>query len=161
MKKKLILSLGSNIEPRDKNIKDAVLLLNKSFCLEKISSIYETAPQDDIRQEYFYNICVIYSVSHKTAFDILHIIKNIERNMGRVKEKNRPKGPRNIDIDILFLGKVKLDTSELTIPHKSMFNRRFVLEPLLEILPENSKYIKKYKLFYLLHRCMNQDVKKR
>jgi 2-amino-4-hydroxy-6-hydroxymethyldihydropteridine diphosphokinase len=58
----------------------------------------------------------------------------IELAMGR--KRTEPKGPRTIDMDIIFFGDEVLDTKELTIPHPAMQHRRFVLEPLAEIAPE-------------------------
>jgi 2-amino-4-hydroxy-6-hydroxymethyldihydropteridine diphosphokinase len=57
----------------------------------------------------------------------------IERAMGR--ERNRPKGPRNIDLDLLLFDNDIVNTSDLTLPHPSMHERRFVLAPLAEIAP--------------------------
>ena len=54
--------------------------------------------------------------------------------MGR--RRIQPKGPRNIDIDILLFGDSVISTPELQIPHPAMHERRFVLEPLAEIAPE-------------------------
>jgi len=55
----------------------------------------------------------------------------VEQSMGRMRAES--KGPRTIDIDILFFGNDILDTPELTVPHPAMHQRRFVLEPLAEI----------------------------
>ena len=60
----------------------------------------------------------------------------VEQSMGRIRTE--PKGPRTIDIDILFFGNEVLDTPELTVPHPAMHQRRFVLEPLAEIAPDGS-----------------------
>ena len=54
--------------------------------------------------------------------------------MGR--ERTQPKGPRTIDIDIIFFGDAVLDTPDLSVPHPAMQQRRFVLEPLAEIAPD-------------------------
>jgi 7,8-dihydro-6-hydroxymethylpterin-pyrophosphokinase len=58
----------------------------------------------------------------------------IEREMGR--QRNRPKGPRTIDLDILLFGNAVIHTPQLEVPHPAMHQRRFVLEPLAEIAPE-------------------------
>ena len=60
----------------------------------------------------------------------------VEQPWGR--RRTEPKGPRTIDIDILFFGNTVLDTPELTVPHPAMQQRRFVLEPLAEIAPDAS-----------------------
>jgi 2-amino-4-hydroxy-6-hydroxymethyldihydropteridine diphosphokinase len=67
---------------------------------------------------------------------MLRVVQRIERELGRVRTGATPRGPRLIDVDILLLGNVVIETEQLTIPHPRMFGRRFVLEPLLEIAPE-------------------------
>ena len=70
----------------------------------------------------------------KTARELLHLALQIEAAMGRLRM--RSKGPRKIDIDILLFGDLVVDEPGLKIPHPSMHQRRFVLEPLVEIAPE-------------------------
>jgi 2-amino-4-hydroxy-6-hydroxymethyldihydropteridine diphosphokinase len=65
---------------------------------------------------------------------LLARIRQIERDMGR--RRVTPKGPRNIDLDILFYGRTVIATAELEVPHPRMAQRRFVLEPLAEIAPD-------------------------
>jgi 2-amino-4-hydroxy-6-hydroxymethyldihydropteridine diphosphokinase len=68
--------------------------------------------------------------------ELLHSIKQIEREMGRPPQKNNTYEDRPIDIDILLYGELIMQTPELTVPHPLMHIRRFVLEPLAEIAPE-------------------------
>jgi 2-amino-4-hydroxy-6-hydroxymethyldihydropteridine diphosphokinase len=144
MKNKLILSLGSNIEPRLDYLKEAILLLNAEFKFIRVSSVYETGPVDYLKQDDFYNICAEYETGADDPFELLKITKEIEKKIGRGKSID--KGPRKIDIDIIFFGNHSENTEVLMIPHKEMLKRKFVLEPLLEILPEDSEYIEKYDL---------------
>jgi 7,8-dihydro-6-hydroxymethylpterin-pyrophosphokinase len=65
---------------------------------------------------------------------LLQRVREIERQMGR--QRVTPKGPRNIDIDVLFYGRSVIATAELVVPHPRMTQRRFVLEPLAEIAPD-------------------------
>jgi 2-amino-4-hydroxy-6-hydroxymethyldihydropteridine diphosphokinase len=65
--------------------------------------------------------------------DLLDTIQKIETQQQRVK--TRRWGPRTIDIDILFYGDMRMETAELTIPHKELFNRAFVTIPLLDLIP--------------------------
>ena len=65
---------------------------------------------------------------------LLTAIRRIEEELGRTREI--PKGPRNIDIDILLLDSTIVEKEDLQIPHSAMHERRFVLEPLVEIAPE-------------------------
>ena len=155
----LILSLGSNIEPKRENLIKAIEKLNRVFCLNSISSLYLTEPLDVIDQDNFLNLAVSYFSNVKDPYKILRIVKNIEKKIGRIKDKNRPKGPRKIDIDIIFFENYEMYSEDLIIPHKGLFNRRFVLEPLIEILPEDSIYLNKYNLLEHLKKVENQNIK--
>jgi 2-amino-4-hydroxy-6-hydroxymethyldihydropteridine diphosphokinase len=154
----LVLSLGSNIDPRKKFLRDCIHLLNKQFKLVHLSSLYETEPIDDLDQDYFFNLCAVYETDIKDAFAILKMIKDIELQLGRVKLKERPKGPREIDIDILFFDKQSIQSSILTIPHREVFKRNFVLTPLLEILHSDSEYFKNIDLESCLRETRDQKV---
>jgi 2-amino-4-hydroxy-6-hydroxymethyldihydropteridine diphosphokinase len=72
--------------------------------------------------------------TERTAEELLAGVLGIERAMGR--ERTRPKGPRNIDIDILLFGDQRIDSAGLKIPHPGLAERLFVLEPMAEISPE-------------------------
>jgi len=97
------------------------------------SSLYETAPQEMLDQPSFLNAVVEVETS-LLPMQLLARIREIEREMGR--QRIAPKGPRNIDIDILFYGRTVITTQELEVPHPRLAQRRFVLEPLAEIAPD-------------------------
>ncbi len=129
------LSLGSNIGDRIKNLKNAIksLSLLPGCNIECVSSVYETAPVGFTKQPQFYNAAVKINTD-MTARCLLGACLGIEAGMGRVRTiKN---GPRIIDIDILLYGNEKYTDEELTIPHKEMYKRAFVLIPLSEILSD-------------------------
>jgi 2-amino-4-hydroxy-6-hydroxymethyldihydropteridine diphosphokinase len=127
------LSLGSNVGDRATNLKDAITRLGGLGNLLSISSFYETEPVEFTAQSWFLN-AVVEIGTQESPQELLTSILAIEKKMGR--ERKHDKGPRIIDIDILFLGDCLVDTAELTIPHPAMHERRFVLEPLAEIAPE-------------------------
>lgn len=138
MASKLVyLSLGSNLGDREKSLNDAVVGLEK----EKVhvtarSGFYETEPQDVKDQPWFLNMVACCETRY-FPLQLLNVLQRIERELGRVRDPGAiRRGPRVIDIDILLYGTATLDTSQLTIPHPRMFERRFVLEPLLEIAPD-------------------------
>ncbi len=140
----LYLSLGSNIEPGVFYLKEAFRCLSSVFKPVKVSSLYETSPMDDLDQSNFINAVCCFEIPSVDPFSIMKTTKEIETKLGRVKDPLRPKGPRVIDIDIILAGDVVIDTPELTIPHKSMLERNFVLVPLTEIMDENEHDFVRY-----------------
>ncbi len=158
MKYELILSLGSNIEPRRIYLNEAIKELNKIFVFNKISSLYQSEAVEYTEQGDFYNICASYYTEMNDPFEILDKILEIEVLLGRKRDKNKPKGPRTIDIDILLFGDYEVNSERLTIPHKSMFERKFVLVPLMEVLSEESIYFTKYDLYHFLDKVKMQRI---
>lgn len=145
----LYLSLGSNKGDREWNIETALSLLNVELKTpyKAVSSIYETEPWGFESDDKFLNAVVHYELNLQEGYNpeaeglmILEVCKGIERKLGRTEgplynEKGeRIYASRPIDIDILLLGDDKVDCPELTIPHKLMYERDFVMKPLDEIL---------------------------
>ena len=144
----LYLSLGSNQGDRAENIENAISLLNIEFgaSYKAISSLLETEPWGFESDEKFLNAAVHYQLQLKKGYNpeaeglmILEICKDIERRLGRTigveynEAGERVYHNRPIDIDILLFGEHKIDCPELTIPHKLMYERDFVMIPLKEI----------------------------
>ncbi|MCL4384859.1 MAG: 2-amino-4-hydroxy-6-hydroxymethyldihydropteridine diphosphokinase [Actinobacteria bacterium] len=134
----IYLSIGTNKGNKLENIKKALKMINESAVFEilKVSSIYETEPMYYKEQENFYNIVIKTAIKNSiNPFVILGNIKNIEFEMGRENQiiKN---GPRIIDIDILFIEGLNIDSDILKIPHPKLSERNFVLIPLSEIAPD-------------------------
>jgi 2-amino-4-hydroxy-6-hydroxymethyldihydropteridine diphosphokinase len=128
------LSLGSNLGDRPDNLCRAIEEMRASgIVVLQVSSFYETEPVDLPDQPWFVN-CAVQVRTNLPALELLHVLQAIEQRLGRVR--TIPRGPRMIDIDILFHGGLVIDTPELTIPHPRLESRRFVLEPLAEIAPE-------------------------
>jgi 2-amino-4-hydroxy-6-hydroxymethyldihydropteridine diphosphokinase len=127
------LSLGSNIGDRAAQLQDALTRLSAAGRVVAVSSFYETEPVEFTQQPWFLN-CAVALETAKTPQQLMAAILVIEVQMGRRRAQN--KGPRSIDIDILLFGDTIVDSTELTIPHPAMHQRRFVLEPLAEIAPE-------------------------
>lgn len=127
--------LGSNIGDAPANLREALRLIGARGVakLTGVSRIYRTAPWGDLDQGEFANACAIGETS-LAPYELLAAVKTIEAEMGR--EPTRRWGPRLIDIDILFYGAEAIDDPELTIPHKELLARRFVLAPLAEIAPQ-------------------------
>lgn len=133
MRKIVYLSLGSNLGGRAANLQSAITQLATLGKVEAVSSFYETEPVELTAQPWFLN-CAVKLDTEKMPRQLIAGILGIERGMGRQrKQKN---GPRIIDIDILLFGSSIIDLPSLTVPHPKMHERRFVLEPLVEIAPE-------------------------
>ena len=146
---KLYLSLGSNQGDREHNIEVALSLLNIELKTpyKAVSSLFETEPWGFDSEDKFINAAVLYELQLPKGFNpeaeglmILEICKSIERRLGRTGSPQydtrgeRIYTSRPIDIDILLLGDYQVDCEELTIPHKLMYERDFVMKPLNEIL---------------------------
>ena len=131
------LSLGSNVGNRKEHLDRALeALAAERIVVTACSSIYETEPQDVTNQPWFLNL-VLGCETRYFPIQLLRVLQGVERKLGRTRIGNTiRRGPRTIDIDILLFGNLVLDTSQLVIPHPRMLERRFVLEPLLEIAPE-------------------------
>ena len=156
MNKKIViyLSLGSNIGNRRKNLELAVKELeNNNIKLIKLSSLYETKPVGP-KQRNFYNIAGNF-ITDFNPQDLLKVIKDIEKKLGRKKTYHW--GPRIIDIDILFYGTQIIKSDNLIIPHKEIQNREFVLVPLKEISPEFVHPVYK-KTITMLHNMLYNSM---
>jgi len=128
------LALGSNLGDRAENLREAVRRLEApDLRIKKRSSIYETAPRYVLDQGEYLN-AVVEIETDLFPIQLLKRARKVEQAMGR--ERLMVNGPRNIDIDILFYGRIVIDTPDLKVPHPRMPERRFVLEPLEEIAPE-------------------------
>lgn len=134
MKKMVYLSLGSNLGDREAQLRDAIARLRELGVVTLVSALYETEPVEvESEQPWFLN-CAVAMETELMPLQFLTSMLALEQSMGRTRTE--PKGPRTIDIDIVFFGNEVLDTQELTVPHPAMQQRRFVLEPLAEIAPD-------------------------
>jgi 2-amino-4-hydroxy-6-hydroxymethyldihydropteridine diphosphokinase len=131
---KIGLGLGSNIGDKPANIRRALALLEERGIIRlcAVSSIYRTPPWGYTPQEFFANACAL-AETDLAPLELLTAVNAIEKEMGR--KPSIRWGPRLIDIDILFYGTEPFEDSKLSLPHKSLFDRAFVLVPLAEIAP--------------------------
>jgi 2-amino-4-hydroxy-6-hydroxymethyldihydropteridine diphosphokinase len=127
------LSLGSNVDNREANLRAAIAALTPAGVqVQQVSSIYETEPVDYLDQPWFLN-CVLEAETDLKPPALLEALRSIESQLGNKKEF--AKGPRKIDLDILLYGHETIATPDLQVPHPRMLQRRFVLTPLAEIAP--------------------------
>src|SRR5210317_578224 len=138
------LGLGSNLGDKFANIKKAsdFFLWDKRFENVASSSLYSTKPYGKREQENFLNSVIKFET--KLSLDVLFTItKELERRIGR--NKREVWGPREIDIDILLFGNLIQEDENISVPHKDLLNRDFVIVPLLEIDSEIIHPIEKKK----------------
>jgi 2-amino-4-hydroxy-6-hydroxymethyldihydropteridine diphosphokinase len=130
----VILLLGSNLGNRLANLEIAMSLLKDEVgAIVRHSSVYETTPWGFESSDLFLNQAVAVNTT-KQPEEILRHIQFIEATLGRKRIKTVYIS-RTMDIDILFIDQLILETPELTVPHPLIQDRRFVLEPLAEIMP--------------------------
>ena len=134
MKKKVYLSLGSNLGDRAANLRQAISHLEELGALMAVSSFYETEPVEVKSEQPWFLNCAVEGKTQVSARELLRALRGIELRMG--SKKLVAKGPRLIDMDILLYGSETIDTPELQVPHPRMHLRRFVLVPLAEIAPD-------------------------
>ncbi len=130
------LSLGSNLGDRAAHIEQALARLAEAgVAVRRRSSLYETEPVGTNARRWFVN-CVVEVETELMPLALLHLLKRIERELGRNPSSGPQPAARSIDIDIVIYGQHVLDSPELTVPHPRLAERRFVLQPLLELAPE-------------------------
>lgn len=127
----IILALGTNIEPREQYLKDALAKIeenNLKIILE--SSIYETPAWGGVADQNFLNMCIEVETL-LGAYELLYTIQKIELELGRVRKEHW--GNRTIDIDIIIFDDLVFNDDRLIVPHKYIHDRNFVLAPLVEM----------------------------
>ncbi len=129
--KTTFLGLGSNLGDREKNLLRAISLIEKRFTIIDYSSLYNTSPVGYKDQRDFLNMVIKTDSEQVAPFELLNFLKSIEKEMGR--KKTFRFGPRLIDIDILYKEGVHIESDVISIPHKELFKRNFVLIPLSEL----------------------------
>ena len=127
----IILALGTNIEPREQYLKNALARIeenNLKIILE--SSVYETPAWGGVADQNFLNMCIEVETELE-AYELLDMIQKIELELGRVRKEHW--GNRTIDIDIITFNDLIYNDERLIVPHKYIHDRNFVLAPLVEM----------------------------
>ncbi|PFK36834.1 2-amino-4-hydroxy-6-hydroxymethyldihydropteridine diphosphokinase [Bacillus cereus] len=132
MKNVVYVALGSNIGDRYTYLSQAIELLNKNphIRVEDISSVYETDPVGYTDQNRFLNLVIKIS-TNLLPQELLEVTQKVEVGLGRKREIRW--GPRTVDLDILLYNQENIESENLIVPHPRMFERAFVIVPLLEI----------------------------
>ncbi len=135
---RVFLALGSNLGDRMAYLRQAVRHLQEASCIEELrcSPVYESEAhtlEEKEKAPAFLNAVVEVETSCSPE-DLWQLCRAIEEALGR--KRGHPWAPRTLDIDILLYEDRVYRTTELCIPHPRMLERRFVLEPLVELSPE-------------------------
>ena len=129
------IALGSNLGERSETLAAALAMLDEhqGISVLRLSKMVQTAPVggSDGQGDYL-NAAAKIETSLSPA-ELLAVLQDIERKLGRDRASEQRWGPRTCDLDILLIGDLVMDTPELTIPHPRMHQREFVLAPLNEI----------------------------
>lgn len=134
----IYLNIGTNLGDRQENINKAISLIEKELncTTSSRSEIFESEPWGFISRNPFYNICIALE-SDINPFRLLTVIKGIEKKMGGSVHRT-PSGEyadRIIDIDIIAIDDLIIESPELTIPHPRLMEREFFLVPLKQVAP--------------------------
>ena len=125
------LSLGSNIGNREDYLRAAITrLAEERLNIVRTSSVYITEPRDYVDQAWFLNT-VVQAEAQYPPDELLELCLAVEKEAGRVR--SLLKGPRTLDIDIIFYDSFLVEKPGLHIPHPRYAERRFVLTPLVQI----------------------------
>jgi len=129
------LGLGSNVGDRRGHLRSAIELLgDHGVEVEAVSSLYETEPVGALTDQPDFLNAAVRIRTELEPQELLDVCKGIEAEQGRMFAGPRH-GPRSLDVDLLLLGDLELETERLTLPHPEVRSRRFVLVPLLELDP--------------------------
>lgn len=152
------LSLGSNMGDKKGYLDYAIEKLNENeYCkVIKVSDYIETEPVGGVVQDNFLNACVKIETL-LPPYELLKLIGEIEAEAGRTREVHW--GPRTLDIDILLYGDSIITSETLTVPHIEMANRRFVLEPMMQIAPYAYHPIKRKFIAELLDDLKEKEAR--
>lgn len=129
--------LGSNLGDRLGYLARACEMMYNAPGLARhaVSGIYETEPWGLVDQPAFLN-CVVRAFTDLDPDDLLALVRRIEGALGRRRPVDVRWGPRTVDVDILMVGDLAVNRLDLTIPHPRMWERSFVLIPLLDLEPD-------------------------
>ncbi len=127
----IIIATGTNIGDKKKNLETAILQLQKYLKLTAKSRIYTSAAVDYEAQPDFFNQVLEFETPSLAPEEVMKLLLKVEKELGRTRDTD--KGPRTIDLDLIFYDFVSLETPHLTLPHPRAMDRSFVMLPLSEL----------------------------
>lgn len=154
-----VIAIGSNLGRKVENCRRAVAELNSlpGSRVADISPFYRTAPVGYRDQDWFVNAAVVLETG-LAPLDLLGALQAIQRRAGRTQPTVRF-GPRVLDLDIIFYDDAVIETSELTVPHPRMHERRFVLQPICDMNPAIVHPVLAVRVQTLLDRIEDENQK--
>lgn len=154
-----VIAFGTNIGDREGYINAALNSMDDNSSVRRLatSSIIETPPYGFLDQDDFLNGAV-YIETLLSPLDLLSFLQQLERDAGRKRIVHW--GPRSLDLDIIYYSDLILNSKKLMLPHPGLHERRFVLEPLCEIVPNYVDPRFKLPVLALLERFNETESKK-
>ncbi len=153
------LLLGSNLDDSSKIIDRAIVSITNFSKVEMVSDSYKSEPWGFNSENWFINRGVVISTD-LLPYELLCKLLSIEKEAGRVRDSKSESvySSRVLDIDIIFYNDLILDDKDLTIPHKRMHLRSFVLKPLNELIPDFIHPVLNKSVNYLSKECKDRSV---
>ncbi len=153
------VGVGSNLDNSIQQVLKAIEIVNQheSCVVKQTSSLYRTDPLGFEEQPEFIN-AAFNMTTDLDPIELLDILLSCEKDLGRVRT-GQVNGPRRIDLDLLLYEQQMIQSATLVVPHPRMHERRFVLQPLLEIDPE-IEIPNRGRAIDLLESCKHQQVVK-
>ncbi|SRR5258708_15005930 len=144
----VFLALGSNVGNKIENIERATKFLETKIGNLKRAPLYETKPVGFLEQDDFVNTAIVGETELQPR-ELFVFVKRIEKKLGRIKRFRF--GPREIDIDILLYDDLVYKDDDVQIPHISLHERDFVLQPIVDLSPKT--------MHPILHKTMEELLK--
>lgn len=130
----ILVSIGSNIEPRARFLRNAIKELDSRLNVAKVSSLYETEALGFDGDD-FLNAAVLAN-TELTPIQVLGLLHEVEQLGGRERAEIEGYASRTIDLDLIFYDNHILISPALIVPHPKFAERNFVLKPLVELCPD-------------------------
>ncbi len=159
MNHKCIISYGANVGHKLKSISSALDLISKDACCAIVKkSHHYTSPAWGYESDNEFINGVFTLETSYSAERVLTLLQNVEKQLGKTVKTEEGYQDRPIDLDLLFYDKLVLSSSRLILPHPYLQNRKFVLEPLVEIEPDwvHPQFLR--SISELLERCSDNSV---
>lgn len=157
----VFIGFGSNLGDKFRNLILAISMIDTDLGQVSVrSSFYESEPWGFDSTELFIN-GVLELHTNFSAEELLHGLKKIERNIGRQEKTMEVYTDRLIDLDILYYGETLINIHGLEIPHPRIYDRRFVLEPMVEIAPNFIDIKVGKSMQELLNTCSDFSILKK